>query len=898
MAPVCIGRSQRVSSRLVTDRKNSSSSLLAPRLRGLTISAALSLALAAGAAAPAAAQPESQPSEEPPASEERRAPAGPQTPPPEELQVYEGRLIREIVIQRPVSADKPDQYVPLEAADRADVENSLRSKPGGQYVQQTVVKDIERLNRRGRYRQVDLRVALQSDGSIALYITVTLQPIVKDVQSVGNKELTDQDIEKEVEILVGTPVDRYQLDRACRRIKDRYKEKGFYLAECTVDEKELEEQGIVLLKVREGERIKVMEIRFEGNNSFTPRELRSQIKTKEAWPIFRRGPLDDDLLDTDVAALVDFYRDRGYLDVRVDRIVRPSPNGREAIVSFVIDEGRVYTLRSVQVIYPNLARSFETLEEANREAKPGETVLQMGPGEFAVYPNGQFSLPQIRGLMLIKPGDVYSQDKMRKSFDSIREAYGKLGYVYDDPDRGAIPVAVNSRELRDPESPQVDLLVRIVEGKQYKTGMVEVVNDELTRQSVIRRQIELQPDRPLDSTSLEESKKRLERLRLFQPGSVKITIQAPDPQDPEYRDVLAEVQETNTGSFTFGVTLGSDNGVGGRIALEQRNFDIADWPDSFSEFTSGRAFRGAGQTFKAEALPGDRVQVYSLTLSEPYLFETDYSGSASVFFRKRNYDEYDEERYGTRFSVGRKFGTRWNGSIPLRIESINLSDIDAGSPVDIWEVADQHIITSLGFALTRTSVDDFYRPSKGTRIELSAEQAGALGGDFSFTTLRAQHQVFFTVSEGFLGEKTVLSFKTSAGYIPQGPDEAPVYERFYLGGQGFRGFNYRTVSPKGIRNDTKTLGDEAVGGTWSFFFGPEITQPLWTETLAVVGFLDSGTVTDEVGFDQYRVSVGVGLRLYIPGLSPAPLAFDFGFPLVKYYGDRERVFTFAVDIPF
>lgn len=853
--------------------------------------------MSAGAVAqPTAPPPDSE--QEQPSTDDPRPPQGPQTPPPDELKVYEGRLIRDIVIQQPASADQPDQFVPLEAPERSDVQNSLRSKTGSQYVQDTVIKDIERLNRRGRYRQVDLRVALQSDGSVVLFITVALQPIVKDVQSVGNKELTDQDLEKEVEILVGTPVDRYQLDRACRRIKDLYKEKGYYLAEVTVDEKELQEQGVVLFKVREGERIKVTDIRFEGNNSFTPRELSSQIKTKEAWPIFRRGPLDDEVLDSDVAALIDFYRDRGYLDVRVDRVVRPSPNGREAIVTFVIDEGRVYTLRSVQVLYPNLARPYESREAAEQDAKPGETILQLGPGEFAVFPDGQFSIAQLRGLMLIKPGDVYSQDKMRKSFDAIREAYSKLGYTYDDPERGTMSVNLNSRELRDPESPQVDLLLRLVEGKQYKAGVIAVVGDELTRQEVILRQIEQKPDRPLDSTSLEESRKRLERLRLFQNGSVKITIQAPDPQDPEYRDVLAEVQETNTGSFTFGVTVGSDNGLGGRIALEQRNFDVGDFPDSFGEFTSGRAFRGAGQTFKIEALPGDQVQVYSISLTEPYLFETDYSGSGSIFYRYREYDEYTEERYGTRLGMGRKFGTRWTGNLPVRIESINLSDIDAGSPVDYWEVADQHILTSLGVSLTRTSVDDYYRPSKGSRLELSLEQAGLLGGDFNFTTLRAEHVLFLPVSEGFLGEKTVLSVKTSMGYIPQGSDEAPTYERFFLGGQSFRGFNYRTISPKGIRNDTKTQGDDPVGGTWSFFFGPEIRQPLWSETVSLVGFIDSGTVVDDIGFDKYRVSVGFGIRLYIPGLSPAPLAFDFGFPIAKYYLDRERVFTFSVDIPF
>lgn len=106
------------------------------------------------------------------------------------------------------------------------------------------------------------------------------------------------------------------------------------------------------------------------------------------------------------------------------------------------------------------------------------------------------------------------------------------------------------------------------------------------------------------------------------------------------------------------------------------------------------------------------------------------------------------------------------------------------------------------------------------------------------------------------------------------------------------------AAPKGIRNDTGELGDDAVGGTWQFFFGTEIQQPVWEDMISVVGFLDTGTVTNDPGFDDYRVSVGLGLRIYVPQLSPVPLAFDFGFPIVDQPGDRDRLFTFSLDVPF
>jgi outer membrane protein insertion porin family len=65
-----------------------------------------------------------------------------------------------------------------------------------------------------------------------------------------------------------------------------------------------------------------------------------------------------------------------------------------------------------------------------------------------------------------------------------------------------------------------------------------------------------------------------------------------------------------------------------------------------------------------------------------------------------------------------------------------------------------------------------------------------------------------------------------------------------------------------------------------------------------VAFVDSGTVTDDVGLDQYRVSVGLGVRLYIPQFGPAPLAFDFAVPLLKQESDETQVFSFSAEIPF
>lgn len=128
--------------------------------------------------------------------------------------------------------------------------------------------------------------------------------------------------------------------------------------------------------------------------------------------------------------------------------------------------------------------------------------------------------------------------------------------------------------------------------------------------------------------------------------------------------------------------------------------------------------------------------------------------------------------------------------------------------------------------------------------------------------------------------------------------DAPTFERYYLGGKSMRGFDFRTVSPRGVRQDNGLPSDDPIGGTWSFFWGAELQQPIYEDTLALAFFLDTGTVADEFTFDDYRVSVGTGLRVYIPLLSPAPLAFDFGFPILKEDTDEKRLFTFDVDLPY
>ncbi len=768
------------------------------------------------------------------------------------LEAFAGRPVRQVIFQQP--GDNPAIDATLEELSR----NQLRLREGLAFDPAIVTDDLSRLNRLGRFRTVRADVQPLADGGVTLIYTVRPQRVITAVQTVGNTVLDDPDLAREIGLLEGTAVDRTQLDRAARRIEGLYREEGYYNALVTIDEKELEETGAVVFRVREGVRTVITAIRFVGNNSIGDDELDGQIESNVKSLIFRRGLLDNDKLEDDVAKIVKYYKDRGYIDVRVGTIITPSQDGTEAIVEFVIEEGSVSILRDVKVVYAD--------------------------GDEGVY-----TPQQLVGLMPLKPGSIYRDELLRRSLEAVQAAYGKMGYA---------DVKVSRRELRAQDGTnQVDLLLQIDEGRRFRTGVIEVIGNRLTRDDVIRRHVLLKPDRPLDSTVAKETETRLERLNLFAPRSVQVAVQPENPDNPGYRDVVVEVAETNTGSFNIGATAGSDGGIAGLFSITQRNFDVRDTPDTFGEFILGDAFRGGGQTFNILLSPGDRVRNFQISLSEPSMLDSDFSGSARLYFRERLYGAYDEQRVGGEFTLGRRFGSLWTVNFPLRLEQVELDNIDADAPTEYFADAESTFLNSIGVNLVRSSVDRNTFPTAGYRIQGGIEQFGLLG-DEQFTVLNGELAQYFELEEDVLGRSTTLLLKTRASYIPGAEDVAPFYERLYLGGQNFRGFALRGASPVGVRNDTGGVSDDAVGGNWLFFAGAELTKPLYDDFLAGVLFVDTGTVERDFGFSEYRASAGFGFRLVIPQLSQVPLAFDFGFPVLKEDTDRERFFTFTLEVPF
>ena len=760
-------------------------------------------------------------------------------------------------------ADRPISEVEIRGLGRVNerlVRNNLRTASGQPFESSTIREDVATLYRLGQFESVTADAILEVDGSVKVIFRVSEQAIIREVETVGNTVISDQELRSEIPLYAGGPRDDFLVEQGLIRVKDLYRTRGHYLAEVRVDESRLEDAGILIFVIVEGPRVRIKEIEFVGNREFNSDELGSKIKTKPSIPFFRKGELDPDLLIDDVAAIDGFYKDRGWVDVRVDHRVMLSPNSKEAKVVFVIDEGRQYRLREIKI-----------------------TSLG-GPDS----PLDVFSSEQLLSLSKIRPGDPYTKPKVDRTVEAVSDAYRSMGFV---------DARVSSRGVRVGEQPELDLLVAVQEGRSSLTGLVTIQGNFLTKDKVIRRLVRVRPGRPLDGPEVDRARDRIRATRLF--NDVQVAIQQPSPENPEVRDIIVEVKEKNTGSFNFGAGLASDTGIFGEFSFRQQNFDIADPPMSVEELLAGRAFRGAGQYFDITLAPGNEVSTYSISLTEPHLFESNISAQFSGYYRTRDYFQFDEDRLGTNLTLGQSLGDVWVGNLNLGMQRVKLSNFDGSTPIQVYDDRGPDLFTTVGGSLQRSTVNDFFRPSKGSVVNVALGKAIPIIGDVDYWRIDTELTSFIKIYEDFLGRKQVLKLRTEIGWVFAG--KAPTFEKYYLGGRSFRGFYFRTVSPKSTTSyipGAAPISPQPVGGDWLFFTGAQYELPLIGEMIGGVAFVDSGTVTNTPGFSQYRVSVGVGIRIYLEALGPAPLAFDFGFPVVRQEGDEVQVFSFSAELPF
>ena len=347
------------------------------------------------------------------------------------------------------------------------------------------------------------------------------------------------------------------------------------------------------------------------------------------------------------------------------------------------------------------------------------------------------------------------------------------------------------------------------------------------------------------------------------------------------------VEEAQTGRLMFGAGINSDAGLTGQITIEERNFSFRNIPRSWDDIASGRAFRGDGQSFRLEAMPGSIVQRYMVSFSEPYLMDTNFSLSLSGFLFDRFYDDWDEERLGGRVAIGRRLTPALSLSVALSAQQVELSDPRVTGVADLDNALGDNFIASGKLQLSHDTRDIPFAPTQGHLFEVSLEQ---VFGDYNYSRAELDYRKYF-----LLFERPDGSGRHTLGHIAQvgftGSD-TPIFENYFAGGQStLRGFDFRGASP--VDSTVK------VGGEFRFLGSLEYIFPLTAnDMLKGALFVDYGTVEEEIDLvaEDFRVSPGFGIRVSVPALGPAPLAIDLAFPIAREDTDELRTLSIFMGV--
>ena len=473
--------------------------------------------------------------------------------------------------------------------DPRSILDQVRAQPGQNYTRNQVDLDVRTIAQTDKFVTVQAEVVPTAEGRVIIRYVVQERALVANVEIVGNRNKTLDEIRELISVRAGGSIDPFIIQTDIKAIEDLYRKDGYNSVHVEVDQDALKKDNLVRYRIAEGPRARVWHVAFEGNQNITTRYLKWKTRTKSYIWIFRKGILEDDTVEADISTIRDVYVADGYLDARVSKSIEYNADKTQITVRFIINEGPRYIV-----------------------------------GKLTVQGNTVFPTAELLADAPLHPGDFIQRDRAELLQKHVEDRYGHEGYIYRTVD-------MHTSYTSQPNVVDVNFVIN--EGESYNVGNIIVRGNPTIQERVIRRQIRVYPDQTFDMVLVRKSIERLKATRLF--GDVKVTPLPTPGNEQGVRDLLMETQEAQSGRFLVGAGVSTNSGLVGQISLEQQNFDALNPPRSWGEFFRGQGWKGAGQYFRILLEPGTEFQRYRVTFEEPYLFDTPYSfGNDAYYFTR------------------------------------------------------------------------------------------------------------------------------------------------------------------------------------------------------------------------------------------------------------------------
>ena len=683
------------------------------------------------------------------------------------------------------------------------------------------------------------------DDRIQLIFVVVERNLVRSIGFFGNRRYKGSKLEKKLDLRIGDYLDPALAEAGRKVLNDFYLKNGYAFASVVLDEGKLS-YGALVYRIDEGPRVRIDSVQFRGNNSIRTRSLKNAVKSSEKKYLFWPRYYTKEVLEADLVKLQRIYQKKGFLDADITARRQFNEDSSEIRITFAIVEGAVYTV---------------------------ENIFLTG--------NEYFDVTKLAEMLRLQAGQVYNEARCKSDVKRLLKLYREVGFIDTRVEQKRKFVSKD----------KVDVEFAITQGERFRIGRINITGNEQTHDKVIRRVLDEYDFLPGQWYNADmargDGRGELEKMVRQMALTESATI-TPTGELPGQRNAQVSVIEGQTGSIMLGGAVASDSGLIGQLVFDQRNFDITDWPDSFGEFVTGQAFKGAGQSLRMALQPGTIVSEYMVSFTEPYFMDKPTSLNVVGSSWERERESYNEERLKGYVGFEKRYKNRWRHNMSFRAENVDVTSIDAGAPTEITDVKGENALMGIRLGLGRDLTDNRFTPSSGDVFSASYEH---VTGDHTFGILRGSYGRYTTLYEDLAERKTVLATRLLAATVLGG--DAPPFEKFYAGGTGLygmRGFDYRGVSTRG-RNTITGKTDDPIGSDWIFLANAEVTVPLVGESLAGLIFVDSGTI-DSGGL---RAAAGVGVQIMIPQwFGPVPMRFEIAAPFMKDGDDEVRVFSFSV----
>jgi len=708
----------------------------------------------------------------------------------------------------------------------------VQTKPGAPYQDAATSEDIRRIFALGYFTDVHVDTQTTPEG-VQVTFVVKEKPGVASIQFEGYRAIPRKRLLELLAIKPGSLYDPRKVKEGIDLIKAEYARKGYAQAEVisNLQMNAAANTANLLLLIEEGPRMRVRHMLVEGNRAFSDRRIRKLLKTKRRW-WFNAGVYDERVLTEDLERIRAFYRKHGYQDIAVSQRVYRDPSGRGLIVHLTLEEG-----------------------------------LQHRVGEITLQGAVLFPEREIRQVLQLKPGAVFSDEAVQEDLRLIKQYYGDRGYIHAE---------VSADPQMDPGTSRVHVTYHITEHDLVYLHRIEIQGNLKTKDTVIRRELRVAPGEPFQGMKIRKSIDRLYNLGYFE----EVNVETQPIGAPQREDLIVKVKESKTGSFSFGGGFSSIDRLVGMVEIEQRNFDWRNVP----------SFTGAGQDLRLRAEVGTVRRFFDLSFTEPWIFGHPLSFGVDVFnrtrLRSRNLGlAFEEEQRGGGVRLGKEFGDRVLTTLNYQLFRTEISDVVAEASQDLKDEQGRNIVSVLGTSIAWDSRDNRFDPTNGWYAFGSGDAAGGVfGGDKDFYRLQAGLSNYLPHAH-----RWVLESRIRGGIVDAYGDssEVPIFERYFGGGSGtIRGFRERRVGPR------DPSSNDPIGGESTFLASLEEVMTLVKDERArpiLKGslFFDIGNVwrrVDEFG-ESFKAGTGVGARVNTP---IGPLRLDLGFPITKTEGESRR----------